>query len=55
MRMRPVFLALGLMTALLGAAMLPCALVDYFYGEEYWMVFLVSGFSSMFILSLIHI
>ena len=49
MRMRPVLLALGIMTALLGAAMLPCALVDYLHGAENWQVFLVSGLSSMFI------
>ena len=49
MRMRPVFLAVGIMTALLGAAMLPCAAVDYFYGEKNWQVFLLSGFGSMFI------
>lgn len=47
MRMRPVFLAVGIMTALLGAAMLPCALVDYFYDEENWQVFLLSGFGAM--------
>ena len=47
MRMRPVFLAVGIMTALLGAAMLPCAWVDYFYGEENWQVFLLSGFGAI--------
>lgn len=49
MRLRPVFLALGLMTALLGGAMLPCAWADYISGEESWQIFLVSSFGSMFI------
>jgi len=47
--MRPVILAVGIMTALLGAAMIPCALVDLFYEEEDWAIFAISGFSAMFI------
>jgi len=49
MRMRPVILAVGIMTALLGAAMIPCALVDLYYGEEDWAIFALSGFSAAFI------
>jgi len=49
MQMRPVFLAVGLMTAFLGAAMIPCALVDLYYQEPEWEIFLISGFGAGFI------
>ena len=49
MRMRPVILAVGIMTALLGAAMLPCAAVDLYYGEENWAIFALSGIGAIFI------
>ena len=49
MQIRPVFFALGIMTLLLGIAMLPCALLDYSDGREDWGVFAISAFGSIFI------
>lgn len=49
MHLRPVLLAIGIMTALLGAAMLPCALIDIADGRAESHVFGVSAFGSIFI------
>lgn len=47
MQLRPVFLALGIMTMLLGAAMIPCALMDMADERPEAHVFAVSSFGSM--------
>ena len=43
MQLRVVILALGLMTALLGAAMIPCWLLDVADGRAEWPVFAASA------------
>ena len=43
MQLRVVILALGIMTALLGAAMIPCWLLDYADGAQEWPVFAASA------------
>ncbi len=43
MQLRPVILAIGIMTVLLAAAMLPCALIDLADGNERAHVFVVSA------------
>ena len=43
MQLRVVILALGIMTALLGAAMIPCWLLDVADGREEWPVFAASA------------
>ncbi len=47
MQFRPVFLATGVMTALLGAAMIPCALIDIADGTDNWPIFAQSAFFSI--------
>ncbi|CAN0339704.1 unnamed protein product, partial [Scytosiphon promiscuus] len=49
MQLRPLFLALGIMTVLLGAAMIPCALIDSADGRAETYVFEVSAFGSILI------
>ena len=49
MQLRPIILAIGIMTILLGAAMIPCALMDLADGRPEAHVFAVSAFGSMFI------
>ncbi|MCA8900893.1 MAG: TrkH family potassium uptake protein [Hyphomonas sp.] len=48
MQVRPLFLAIGLMTVLLGVAMLPCALIDWADKRPEAHVFAVSAFGSVF-------
>ncbi|MEL6259100.1 MAG: potassium transporter TrkG, partial [Pseudomonadota bacterium] len=47
MRVRPVLLSVGVMTALLGAAMIPCALIDIIDRSPQWPVFAISAFLSI--------
>ena len=47
MQFRPVLLALGIMTGLLGFAMLPSALIDLLTGNADWVVFASTSFVSM--------
>ena len=49
MQLRPIFLAIGIMTVLLGLAMIPCALMDYADGRAETYVFEVSAFGSILI------
>tara|TARA_R110000787_G_scaffold8528_1_gene28829 strand:+ start:28531 stop:29985 length:1455 start_codon:yes stop_codon:yes gene_type:complete len=49
MQLRPIFLAIGIMTVLLGAAMIPCALMDFADKRPESHVFAVSAFGSIFI------
>lgn len=49
MQIRPILLAVGIMTLLLGLAMLPSALIDIADGGEDWAVFTLSAFGSVFI------
>lgn len=49
MHLRPILLAIGIMTALLGAAMVPCALIDIADDRPEAHVFGVSAFGSIFI------
>ena len=48
MQIRPVLLAVGIMTLLLGLAMIPSALLDISNGQN-WAVFTLSAFGSIFI------
>ena len=48
MQIRPVLLAVGIMTLLLGLAMIPSALLDVSNGQN-WAVFTLSAFGSIFI------
>ena len=48
MQIRPVLLAVGIMTLLLGFAMVPSALIDIADGREDWAVFIISAFGSIF-------
>jgi len=48
MQIRPVLLAVGIMTLLLGFAMVPSALIDISDGREDWGVFTISAFGSIF-------
>ena len=43
MQLRVVILALGIMTALLGVAMIPCWLLDFADGRAEWPVFAASA------------
>ncbi|HPE48057.1 MAG TPA: TrkH family potassium uptake protein [Hyphomonas sp.] len=49
MQLRPLFFAIGIMTVLLGVAMLPCALIDWADKRPEAHVFAVSSFASIFI------
>lgn len=49
MQIRPVLLAVGIMTLLIGFAMVPSALLDLADGSEYWGVFTISAFGTIFI------
>lgn len=49
MQIRPVLLAVGIMTLLLGLAMVPSALIDLADGREDWGVFTISAFGTIFI------
>ena len=49
MQLRAVIFAIGLMVALLGAAMIPSALLDIADGTEQWHVFLISAAISILI------
>ena len=49
MQLRPIFLAIGIMTILLGVAMIPCALMDFADKRPESHVFAVSAFGSIFI------
>ncbi len=49
MQLRPVLLATGIMTALVGLAMVPSALIDIADGHEDWGVFAISAFGTIFI------
>ena len=49
MQLRPIFLAIGIMTVLLGMAMIPCALIDLADGRQETVVFEVSAFGSILI------
>ncbi|MEM5516629.1 TrkH family potassium uptake protein [Henriciella sp. AS95] len=49
MQLRAVIFAIGLMIALLGAAMIPSALLDIADGTEQWHVFLISAAISILI------
>jgi len=49
MQLRPVLLATGIMTALLGVAMIPSALIDIADKREAWGVFAISAFGTIFI------
>jgi hypothetical protein len=44
MQLRPIFLAIGIMTVLLGMAMIPCALIDLADGRQETVVFEGSAF-----------
>ncbi|MEZ5945351.1 MAG: TrkH family potassium uptake protein [Hyphomonas sp.] len=48
MQLRPLLLAIGIMTVLLGVAMLPCALIDWADKRPEAHVFAVSSFASIF-------
>ncbi|MEO1028776.1 MAG: TrkH family potassium uptake protein [Pseudomonadota bacterium] len=47
MRIRPIFLAVGIMTALLGLAMIPSAVIDYYDQDSRAIIFAASGFGAM--------
>lgn len=47
MRIRPIFLAVGIMTALLGLAMLPSAAMDFYDQEGQAVVFAASGLGAI--------
>ena len=49
MQLRPILLAVGTMTALLGLAMVPCVIMDLADGREEWPVFAISGLASIVI------
>ena len=49
MHIRPILLAVGIMTLLLGLAMVPSALIDIADGGESWAIFSLSAFGSVFI------
>jgi trk system potassium uptake protein TrkH len=49
MQLRPLLLAIGIMTVLLGVAMLPCALIDWADKRPEAHVFAVSSFGAVFI------
>ncbi len=49
MQLKPVLFAIGIMTMLLGAAMIPCALMDYADQRTESHVFAVSAFGSIFV------
>jgi trk system potassium uptake protein TrkH len=49
MNLRPLFLALGVLSLILGAAMIPCALLDYADGRREWAVFAQSAFIVLLI------
>ncbi|MBU2606381.1 MAG: TrkH family potassium uptake protein [Alphaproteobacteria bacterium] len=49
MQLRPIILAIGIMTILLGAAMIPCALMDLADKRPEAHVFAVSSFGTIFI------
>jgi len=49
MQLRPLLLAIGIMTVLLGVAMLPCALIDWADKRPEAYVFSVSSFGAVFI------
>ncbi len=49
MQLRPLFLAIGIMTVLLGVAMIPCALIDWADQRPESHVFAVSSFGSVFV------
>ena len=55
MQLRSVFLAIGIMTVLLGMAMIPCALIDMADGRQETYVFEVSAFGSILIGSCIWV
>lgn len=55
MRLQPILLALGIMTALLGVAMIPCALVDIAAGRPEWPVFTSAAFGAVLVGTLIFI
>lgn len=55
MQLRSVFLAIGIMTVLLGMAMIPCALIDMADGRQETYVFEVSSFGSILIGSCIWV
>ena len=47
MRLSPVLLAIGVMTGMLGLAMVPCALLDAARGDPGWRVFALWAFAAM--------
>lgn len=49
MQIRPVLLAVGIMTLLLGLAMIPSAMLDFADAQENWGVFAISAFGTIFI------
>ena len=49
MQLRPLLLAIGIMTVLLGVAMIPCALIDWADKRPEVHVFAVSSFGAVFI------
>lgn len=49
MQLRPVLFAVGLMSTLMGLAMIPSALIDMVDGSDKWPVFALSAFGSVFI------
>ncbi len=49
MHIRPILLALGMMTLFLGVAMIPSALIDIVDDQESWAIFMLSAFSSIFL------
>lgn len=55
MQLRPILLAVGIMSALLGLAMGPCAAIDIADGRDEWPVFAISGGLSVLIGSTIAI
>ncbi|MEO0982999.1 MAG: TrkH family potassium uptake protein [Pseudomonadota bacterium] len=55
MKIRPVLLAVGIMTALLGFAMIPCAAIDIADGRSEWPVFAISAFFSILIGAVLYL
>jgi len=49
MQIRPVLLAVGIMTLLLGIAMIPSALIDIADRQESWGIFTISAFGTILI------
>ena len=55
MQLRPILLALSIMTMLLGGAMVPCALIDIADERAEWPVFAISAFGSVTFGALLYV